>query len=46
MLREKLVGVGGDLIESKARVRELEADCIKDKQSLKESVSQLLESSA
>ncbi|KAF7968734.1 hypothetical protein HWV62_29612 [Athelia sp. TMB] len=45
MLKEKLTFVGGDLIESKSRIRELEADCIKDKQSLKESVQTLLISS-
>ncbi|KZP19718.1 hypothetical protein FIBSPDRAFT_557490 [Athelia psychrophila] len=45
MLREKLVVMGGELIDSRARGRELEADCIKDKQGLKESVKQLLASS-
>ncbi|KZP09256.1 hypothetical protein FIBSPDRAFT_241518 [Athelia psychrophila] len=45
MLREKLVVMGRELIDSRARVRELEADCIKDKQGLKESVKQLLASS-
>ncbi|KAF7985817.1 hypothetical protein HWV62_476 [Athelia sp. TMB] len=45
MLKEKLTFVGGDLIESKSRIRELEADCIRDKQSLKESVQTLLISS-
>ncbi|KZP02524.1 hypothetical protein FIBSPDRAFT_972832 [Athelia psychrophila] len=45
MLREKLVVIGGELIDSRARVRELEAGCIKDKQGLKESVKQLLASS-
>lgn len=45
MLREKLVVMGGELIDSRSRVRELEADCIKDKQGLKEAVKQLLASS-
>ncbi|KZP02943.1 WD40 repeat-like protein [Athelia psychrophila] len=45
MSREKLVVMGGELIDSRARVRELKADCIKDKQGIKESVKQLLASS-
>ncbi|KZP02608.1 hypothetical protein FIBSPDRAFT_599321 [Athelia psychrophila] len=45
MLRENLVVIGGELIDSRARVRELKAHCIKDKQGLKKSVKQLLASS-
>ncbi|KZP03250.1 hypothetical protein FIBSPDRAFT_969183 [Athelia psychrophila] len=45
MLREKLVAMGGELIDSRARVRELNADCMKDKQGFKESGKQLLASS-
>lgn len=45
MLREKLVILGGDLVISKGRVRELELNVLEDKKTLKQSTEALLASS-
>lgn len=45
MLREKLITAGGDLVEAKSHIRELEMNLLDDKMTLKQSAETLLASS-